>query len=191
MSSRASIIRARLEDCPALAGRVLAFVGLGANLDSRAGSPEATLQRAMASLAALSELPVLVSSIWETTPLDCPPDSPRFFNAVAALVPGERSPEALLQSLQQIENSLGRVRSGVRNAPRTLDLDLLSYGELIQNTPVLTLPHPRMHERQFVLSPLLEIAPDFVVPGKGTARQWQEKTGFQGAISPINSGFSL
>ena len=191
MSSRASIIKARLEDCPALAGKVLAFVGLGANLDSRAGTAQASLHSAMESLVALSECPVLVSSIWETTPLDCPPDSPRFFNAVAVLVPGERSPAELLQALQQIENSLGRVRVGLRNAPRTLDLDLLSYGDVIQSSPVLTLPHPRMHERQFVLTPLLEIAPAFVVPGKGEARQWQEKIGFQGPIFPINSGPSL
>lgn len=191
MSSPGSIIRARLEDCPAFAGQTPAYVSLGANLESRVGSPVQTLHAAMESLVLLSRGPLLVSSVWESTPLDCPPGSPRFFNAVAALLPHEQSPEELLLALQQIENRLGRVRSGVSNAPRTLDLDLLAWGEVARSGALLTLPHPRMHERRFVLEPLLEIAPDFVVPGQGAARDLLTEIAPQGTIRPINSACSL
>lgn len=191
MSSPGSIIRARLEDCPAFAGQVPAYVSLGANLDSWVGPPERTLRFAMESLALLSRSPLLVSSIWESTPLDCPPDSPRFFNAVAALLPHKQTPEELLLALQQIENELGRVRSHVRNAPRALDLDLLIWGAEFRNGALLTLPHPRMHERRFVLEPLQEVAPDFVVPGKGAVRDLLAEIAPQGTIRPIISSCSL
>jgi 2-amino-4-hydroxy-6-hydroxymethyldihydropteridine diphosphokinase len=92
---------------------------------------------------------------------------------VAALTPApELSAEEFLRELQCIEQQFGRVREGVINAPRPLDLDLLAYGRLIQTTPSLTLPHPRAHLRHFVLQPLQEIAPDYLFPGqKKTVRE--------------------
>lgn len=192
MSSPRNIIRGSLEDCPALEGQLLAYIGVGSNLASEAGDPVQTLQQAVLALAALTEQPMLVSSLWESTPLDCPPDSPRFLNAVVALAPGSRSPMSVLRSLQAIENDFGRLRTGVRNAPRTLDLDLLSYGDLLHSDEVLTLPHPRMHERRFVLQPLLEIAPTYVVPGMSCpARLQLEKIAPQGKISPIKCVWRL
>ena len=97
----------------------------------------------------------------------------------------ELEPEALLRALFVIENEAHRVRpEGVHNAPRTLDLDLLLYGDVVQQTPFLTLPHPRMHERAFVLVPLLEIEPDCRIPGKGPAGDFLESVKDQ-AISRL------
>ena len=96
-------------------------------------------------------------------------EQPDFLNAVVQLDTG-LPPEALLDRLQEIENRHGRERP-FAGAPRTLDLDLLLYGDSVQATPRLTLPHPRMHERAFVLEPLLEIAPEAAIPGRGTASE--------------------
>lgn len=192
MSSPSNIIRAKLEDVPILAGVELAFIGIGSNLAIGQDEPAKVLQRAFAALALLSDYPILVSSLWESAPVDCPPSSPRFINAVAALRPRHNSPRQLLSSLQRIEDEYGRKRGAVRNAPRTLDLDILSFGEVLMQEAELTLPHPRMHQRAFVLKPLLEIAPNFIVPGmKPPASQLLREIVEQGTLTPINFAKSL
>ena len=149
-----------------------AYVGIGANL----GDARATVA---AAIAALGRLPgcVLrqVSSLYRTAPVDA--TGPDFFNAVAALA-SHQSPEALLAALQAIEQAFGRQRP-FHHAPRTLDLDLLLHGEARRATPRLTLPHPRLHLRAFVLQPLLEIAPDLAVPGLGALAAWLPATAGQ------------
>jgi 3-oxoacyl-[acyl-carrier protein] reductase len=144
-----------------------AYIALGSNLGDRWANLAAAVRR----LRAEPGLRVLaVSGYYETAPVDCPPGSGDFLNAVVA-VETERPPEDLLTLLLHTERQLGRVRSDI-NAPRTLDLDLLLYGDRVINTPELTLPHPRMHERAFVLVPLAEIAADAIHPGLGkTARE--------------------
>jgi len=143
-----------------------AYVALGANL----GNPLATLQ---AALAALAEIPatalVSSSSLYRTAPVGLK-HQPDFINAVAMLQTA-LTPSQLLEALFDIEASFGRSRS-IPNAPRTLDLDLLLHAEATLNEPQLTLPHPRMHLRAFVLVPLMEIAPDCCIPGRGPARQF-------------------
>ncbi len=133
------------------------FVGLGANL----GDAAATV---LAAFDALRELPgttcVARSSLYRTAPIDA--QGADYINAVAQLQTS-LLPAALLEELQAIEERFGRERP-YRNAPRTLDLDLLRYGERRIVTPRLTVPHPRMHERAFVLAPLAEIAPDLALP---------------------------
>ena len=108
------------------------------------------------------------SSLWSSSPVDCPPGSPDFVNAVACFpVTDQLQPETLLQQLLEIERRAGRERGSVRNAPRLLDLDLLLFGSELRDTPSLQLPHPRARRRGFVLAPLLELAPDLVWPGPG------------------------
>lgn len=142
---------------------LLAWVGLGANL----GACQETLEQA---LEALRELPhtrlVARSRLWRSAPVDAA--GPDFLNAVAALQTQLAAGE-LLAHLQSIEDRFGRVRP-YRNAPRTLDLDLLMHGQTRSDAPELQLPHPRLHERAFVLAPLAELAPDLEVPGRGPVR---------------------
>lgn len=137
------------------------FIALGANL----GDPVATVQ---AALLALRRLPhaefITASSLYRTAPVGLR-HQPDFINAVAELVAVSPAP-TLLESLFEIEASFGRRRS-VKNAPRTLDLDLLLYGDAVSDDPQLTLPHPRLHQRAFVLAPLAEIAPRLIIPGRG------------------------
>jgi 2-amino-4-hydroxy-6-hydroxymethyldihydropteridine diphosphokinase len=141
----------------------VAFVALGSNL----GDPEGILRRAMDRLESLSVQPLLRSSLWRTAPVDCPPGSPPFVNAVAGIYPrAEETPESLLSQLQVLEAEFGRLRGKVPNAPRLLDLDLIAFGSRTVNSPGLILPHPRAHRRLFVLQPLAEIAPEFVLPGQ-------------------------
>ena len=136
-----------------------AFVGLGANLDN----PLQQVRQAISELDAIERTRVLAaSSLYRSAPVGYA-DQPDFINAVAKVQTG-LSPYELLDALHVIENRHGRRRS-VRNAPRTLDLDLLLYGILSVDENALTLPHPRMHERAFVLLPLAEIAPGALVPG--------------------------
>jgi 2-amino-4-hydroxy-6-hydroxymethyldihydropteridine diphosphokinase len=137
-----------------------AFVGLGSNLGDREGT----------ILVALSRLDrvVAVSGLRETDPVGFE-DQPRFLNGVAALET-ELPPRALLDRLLEVERSLGRTRDGPRFGPRTIDLDLLVYGDLELDEPGLTIPHPRLHERRFALEPLAELAPELVVPGRGPVR---------------------
>jgi 2-amino-4-hydroxy-6-hydroxymethyldihydropteridine diphosphokinase len=166
MSYHNSIIRSSISELPQGTGHPLCFVGLGSNLVHGGRSPEATLQMAFAELAALSDYPVAVSSLWKTAALDCPPDSPPFVNAVLALLPRATRPEEMLMALQKIELQFGRVRSALQNEPRVLDLDLLLFGSELRQTTTLELPHPRLHLRRFVLEPLAEVAPRLVPPGQ-------------------------
>jgi 2-amino-4-hydroxy-6-hydroxymethyldihydropteridine diphosphokinase len=133
------------------------FLSIGSNLGDRAGN----LARALAALRGAGAAPVAVSSCFETEPVGFA-DQPWFLNA-ALEVDTRLAPHALLACCQQIEQELGRVRS-FRNAPRTLDLDLLLYGERVIAEPDLEIPHPRMLDRRFVLEPLAEIAPEALHP---------------------------
>jgi 2-amino-4-hydroxy-6-hydroxymethyldihydropteridine diphosphokinase len=140
----------------------LAVIALGSNL----GDSAATVRAAMAALEPLAASPLLRSSLLRTAPVDCPPGSPDFVNAVVAFEPiaGE-TPESLLEKLHAVEQRFGRQRSGLVNEARSLDLDLIAFGNERRSTPPLTLPHPRATLRQFVLTPLAEILPEFQVPG--------------------------
>ena len=121
----------------------------------------------MTRLQNLSDSPILKSSLWRTTPVDCPPNSPKFVNAVVGLVPPEKeTPESLLIKLRGLEKEFGRAPKSVVNEPRPLDLDLIAFGNETRNSPELTLPHPRAPGRRFVLQPLSEIAPEWILPGQ-------------------------
>lgn len=149
-----------------------AYVGLGANL----GDTRATLQAALDALAALPGTALVArSSFYATAPVDA--DGPDYLNAVAALDTTLDAP-ALLAAMQAIELAHGRARS-YRNAPRTLDLDLLLFGDASIDLAQLTVPHPRMHERAFVLAPLAEIAPDVIIPSRGRAADALKTVGGQ------------
>jgi 2-amino-4-hydroxy-6-hydroxymethyldihydropteridine diphosphokinase len=105
--------------------------------------------------------------LWQTSPVNCPPGSLNFVNAVVRLVPRAReTPESLLKKLRALEKEFGRRSKKVLNEPRPLDLDLIAFGTETRNSPELILPHPRAHLRRFVLQPLSEIAPDFNLPGR-------------------------
>jgi 2-amino-4-hydroxy-6-hydroxymethyldihydropteridine diphosphokinase len=138
-----------------------AIIALGSNLGD---SPE-IIFRVLVQLQQLSTEPLCKSSLWQSTPVDCPPGSPLFVNAVVSLVPLQNeTPETLLKKLQQLEKDFGRQPKKILNEPRPLDLDLIVFGNEIRATKNLTLPHPRAHERRFVLQPLAEIAPDLILP---------------------------
>ena len=139
-----------------------AYLGLGANLGDRS----AMLRAAVEALHREPDLAVVaVSSVRETEPVDFL-DQPRFLNAAAA-VDTELPPRELLDRLLAIEGRLGRTRQGPRFGPRTIDLDLLLYGDGHVDEPGLQVPHPRLHERLFALEPLLELDSALVIPGKG------------------------
>src|SRR3990167_627019 len=141
-----------------------AGIALGSNL----GESKRVLAQAIEELKKIhtgAASSFLVSSFHETDPVDCPPHSPRFLNAVVQLET-ELSPNALIKILQRIELDSGRPALHSLNAPRTLDLDLLYCDTITLSTPQLILPHPRMFERLFVLAPLAEIAPELILPGK-------------------------
>lgn len=147
-----------------------AFIALGSNLEN----PISQVESAFVAIGEISKTRVLKkSSLYKTAPVDCPQISaeavPNFINAVVE-VETSLSPEALLDALHAIESKAGRVRPYV-NAPRILDCDLLLYGNVVQNTTKLTLPHPRMHLRGFVLLPLFEIAPQLSIPNHGKIAQ--------------------
>lgn len=152
-----------------------AFISLGSNLPFGVQNPLDIMAFAMESLELLSPAPNLASSTYITSPIDSPAGTPDFYNAVVALIPAEtETPISLLHKLQAIENQAGRVRSGTKNEARTLDLDLISFKDEILNTEELILPHPRAHERRFVLEPLLEIAgKNFILPGKSISIEKQ------------------
>jgi 2-amino-4-hydroxy-6-hydroxymethyldihydropteridine diphosphokinase len=141
----------------------LAYVGVGSNLDG----PQRQVAQALGELDGIRGTRVVKrSSLYRSAPVGYAAQ-PEFVNAVAAL-DTTLGPEALLGELQAIEARHGRSRS-FPNAPRSLDLDLLLYGEAEQRSARLTLPHPRMHERAFVLKPLLELEPGIAIPGRGRA----------------------
>jgi 2-amino-4-hydroxy-6-hydroxymethyldihydropteridine diphosphokinase len=138
------------------------FIALGANL----GDPVATVKAAILALRGLPGTEfIAASSLYRTAPVGLK-HQPDFINAVVELIAVSPAP-TFLESLFEIEARFGRQRS-VKNAPRTLDLDLLLYGDDVSDDPVLTLPHPRLHERAFVLAPLAEIAPQLIIPGRGS-----------------------
>ncbi len=138
------------------------YVALGSNLGDR----EAHLERAIAALRATEGVTVVaVSPIYETDPVGPPPQGP-YLNGVAQLAP-RLDPRALLERLLEIETACGRTRGATRDEPRTLDLDLLLFGARRIDEPDLTVPHPRLHERAFVLEPLCDLAPRLVHPSRG------------------------
>jgi 2-amino-4-hydroxy-6-hydroxymethyldihydropteridine diphosphokinase len=142
-----------------------AYIGLGSNLSSLAGSPKATLAAAIARLNALGEV-TAQSSFYETEPVGYK-DQPKFLNAAIALAT-QLAPQKLLDRLLAIERESGRDRSASpAKGPRTLDLDLLLVDDFILDTPQLTLPHPALAQRRFVLAPLAEIAPNMIHPVLG------------------------
>jgi len=142
----------------------IAYIGLGANLGKR----DATIEEALRLLGEDDRTSVLGSTVpIETEPVGYD-DQPRFLNAAAKLAT-TRSPRELLELLLSIERALGRVRGeGPRYGPRTIDLDLLVYGNEMIDEPALVVPHPRLHERRFALEPLAELDPELVVPGRGS-----------------------
>jgi len=142
----------------------MAVVALGSNL----GDSRQIILEAVARLQDFSDRPVLQSSLWQTSPVNCPPGSPMFINAVVGLEPREgETPESLLKKLRRLEKEFGRPPKQILNEPRPLDLDLIAFGPETRHTPELILPHPRAHQRRFVLQPLSEIAPELVLAGQG------------------------
>lgn len=137
----------------------VAFIGVGSNLGNRDRLIASAVDRLRSAPGVVS---VLLSPLHETDPVGGLPGQPPFLNA-AARVETTLSPQRLLQLLLSIESELGRERRE-RWGPRTIDLDLLLYGDEVIDTPELILPHPRLHERRFVLEPLAEIAPDVTHP---------------------------
>ena len=145
--------------------RVVAYIGLGSNLED----PASQIKAGCAAIAALPATELVArSALYRSAPVGYS-DQPDFINAVAKLETALGARE-LLDALLAIELNHGRVRD-FPNAPRTLDLDLLLYGDLKLHVPGLTIPHPRMHERAFVLVPLAEIASQCVIPGRGTVAE--------------------
>jgi 2-amino-4-hydroxy-6-hydroxymethyldihydropteridine diphosphokinase len=151
----------------------LAWVSLGSNL----GRSRAIIRKAMDTLERFSAAPLVRSSLRRTAPVDCPPGSPSFCNALVGLSPkpGETA-DSLLNKLQALEHRFGRRRSGLRNEPRNLDLDLIAFRRQRRRSPRLVLPHPRAHLRSFVLDPFVELAPNYVLPGRRkTVRQLRQQ----------------
>lgn len=144
----------------------VAFIGLGSNLDD----PATHVLRAFSELSELRHTSLVARSSLYSSKAVGYDFQPNYVNAVAK-VETTLSPTEMLQQLLEIEAKHGRVRT-FQNAPRTLDLDLLIFGELIISDEALKLPHPRMHQRAFVLHPLLEIEPNCQIPGKGPANEW-------------------
>ncbi len=167
----------------------IAYIGLGGNVASAAGTPEVTLARAAERLSALGRV-VRRSRLYSTAPVGFA-EQPRFVNAVVALET-ELTASALLDALLGIEREFGRDRShAIPNGPRTLDLDILLYGMARIESAALQVPHPRLAERAFVLVPLHEIAPEVIVPGVG--RSVAEllaclKIAAEDAVMPLESG---
>lgn len=142
---------------------VEAFVALGSNL----GNSREIIQQAFGRLQEFSQTQVRHSSIWRSAPVNCPPGSPDFLNAVAGITPIQgQTPESLLANLKRIEVEFGRRPKAVLNEPRPLDLDLILFGKEQRSGTSLILPHPRAHLRAFVLVPLAELAPALLLPGQ-------------------------
>ncbi len=136
-----------------------AFVGLGANLGDRL----ATLQQAVDLLAERGVRAIASSRVWATAPLGGPSDQPEFLNAVIEVDPAGLDPGDALEAAHEVETALGRVRQE-RWGPRTIDIDILLWGDRVSDDPDLTIPHPRLHERAFVVLPLLDLDPDPRLP---------------------------
>ena len=159
---------------------VTAYVALGANL----GDAAAALREALARIGQIPGVRLAgASGLYRTEPIES--SGPDYLNAVVR-VQTSLSARELLHALQAIENRLGRVRpAGVVNAPRTMDLDLLLYDDLVCSDEELVVPHPRMHLRAFVLVPLLQIAPDIEIPGKASARTYLPSVADQRIDGPL------
>ncbi len=141
----------------------MVFIALGANQ----GSSRKNVERAMNVLGSFSDIRVWKSSLWQATPVDCPPGSPMFVNAVVGFLPrADETPESLLKKMQAMEKEFGRTPKKVLNEARPLDLDIIAFANETGSAQQLVLPHPRAHERRFVLQPLAEIAPELVLPGQ-------------------------
>jgi 2-amino-4-hydroxy-6-hydroxymethyldihydropteridine diphosphokinase len=152
-----------------------AYVALGSNLSG----PRRRVEAALEALAGIPESRrVLRSSLWRSAPMG-PQDQPAFVNAVAGLVT-TASPRGFLESLQALERRLGKSEPAVRWGPRVIDLDLLVFGDRRIDEPGLTLPHPGLHQRNFVLYPLSEIAAELWVPGQARVRRLCERVSAAG-----------
>jgi 2-amino-4-hydroxy-6-hydroxymethyldihydropteridine diphosphokinase len=152
-------------------------LSLGSNLGER----KSTLQGAVASLADTPDVFVVaVSPVYDTEPVEAPEGSKRFLNAIV-LIDTTLAPHTLLERAQAIESAFGREPSEVRNAPRTLDVDLILLGEHRLDDEALTLPHPRAHERAFVLAPWVDVAPDAELP-EGPIAELLAKVGTEGVL---------
>lgn len=143
-----------------------AYVGIGANLGDR----ESTIRQALELLATEPGVDVVASATLRETEPWGPVPQPRYLNGAVALET-RLDPRALLEVLLRVERALGRVRDGERWGPRTIDLDLLLHGDTVVDEPGLELPHPRLHERVFVLEPLAELDPTLEIPGRGSVAE--------------------
>jgi 2-amino-4-hydroxy-6-hydroxymethyldihydropteridine diphosphokinase len=138
-------------------------IALGSNIEDRL----ANLREGCKRTCSLHEsgLPIRFSSVYETTPIDCEPGTMRYLNAVME-INFTGPPVALLDRLLEIEKAMGRTSKRPKNSPRIIDLDVLYAGNLVLNSPEITIPHPRLRQRRFVLTPLADISPDLVLPGQ-------------------------
>jgi 2-amino-4-hydroxy-6-hydroxymethyldihydropteridine diphosphokinase len=162
-----------------------AGIALGSNLGDRMTNLNEAIR--LIGEIALKNEPFLKAPIYQTEPLHCPPDSPNFLNT-AVEFSFDDSAEKLLELTREIEKSMGRKANPQRNAPRVIDVDILYLGEDRCNTSNLILPHPRLHERRFVLQPLADIRPDLVLPGhsKCIASLLEELTSDESPLMPFN-----
>lgn len=159
------------------------YIALGSNLGDSLG----ILRQATRQLAAWSDLPMRASSIWSSSPVDCPHGSPRFLNAMVVIhVKAEMSATAFLERTQALEREYGRRKKQVMNEARPLDLDIIDWNQEIIQSPALILPHPRAHQRRFVLAPLAELAPTRILPGQHqTVKQLLENLVSEETLWPI------
>ena len=162
-----------------------AGIALGSNLGDRMANLNEAIR--LIGEIALKNEPFLKAPIYQTEPLHCPPDSPNFLNT-AVEFSFDDSAEKLLELTREIEKSMGRKANPQRNAPRVIDVDILYLGEERCNTPNLILPHPRLHERRFVLQPLADIRPDLILPGhsKCIASLLEGLTNDKSPLMPFN-----
>lgn len=167
----------------------LVVVSIGSNL----GDTKTAVRRAICLLERRSPSLFRSSSLYDTSPVDCPPGSPRFVNAVVSFAPlPAETPESLLKALQAIERDFGREAKRGHNDPRTLDLDIVAFGTLTRATSSIQIPHPRAHTRRFVLLPLAEILPNLILPGFNlTTRQLNENLASSESVTPIKTLHAL
>jgi 2-amino-4-hydroxy-6-hydroxymethyldihydropteridine diphosphokinase len=158
-----------------------AYIGVGSNLES----PQEQVRSGIAALGKIPDTRLLLQSSLYRSPPMCGADQPDYINAVATVLTG-LDPQELLEQLQRIEDSHGRVRTAERWGPRTLDLDLLAYAGLIVESERLTVPHPGIAERNFVLFPWREIAPHFEVPGLSTVARLAGRVTNEPGIERLN-----